>query len=73
MKGEEYIKELKQRIEHEQRMYEIACEYPTDTDQYYDALEKHRVKIEQMKEKLFRLERPLRWDDKAIDEGKIKS
>ena len=55
----EEIKKLEQEILYEQNQYDIACEYPSQTDQFYIGLEKTRIKIKDMKEKLLKLKKQL--------------
>ena len=55
MKKEERIKKLEEEIEYEQMQYDNACEYPTETSQFYAANERCRVRIEKMKEDLHNL------------------
>lgn len=56
MEKSEKIKRLKQDIEYEQQQYDIACQYPTQTNQFYRGLEKTRQRISDMKEELKKLE-----------------
>lgn len=49
------IEDLKREIECEQSQYETCREYPTETDQFYRALEKQRQRIETMRNKLLQL------------------
>ena len=46
------VKELEQDIEQEQMQYDIACEHPTQTDQFYRALEEQRIRLSKKKELL---------------------
>jgi hypothetical protein len=49
------IEDLKREIECEQSQYETCREYPTETDQFYRALERQRQKIEGLRDKLLKL------------------
>jgi hypothetical protein len=49
------IVDLEKEIEYEQNQYDIACEYPTETDQFYKGLERTRQRIEDLKVKLQKL------------------
>lgn len=51
------IKKLEQEIEYEQMQYDIACEYPTQTEQFYKGLEKTRQRIVGLKNKLSELKK----------------
>jgi hypothetical protein len=50
MKEQEYLEKLHDDIAYEQSMYETSCNHPTDTAQFWSVLERHRMKIENMKE-----------------------
>lgn len=49
---ESRITDLEKEIEYEQVQYDIACEHPTETAQFYKGLENTRVKIVGLKQKL---------------------
>lgn len=51
------IKQLEEDIEIEQMQYDTACEYPTETAQFYSALNKQGIKLSEMKEKLRELKK----------------
>ena len=53
---DEKIKSLKSSIDYENAMYETAVAYPTDTPQFYHALERTRQRIESMYAELNNLE-----------------
>lgn len=46
------IKRLKESIKYEEMQYNNAKRYPTNTAQFRIALEKHRIKIKNMKDDL---------------------
>ena len=46
------IEKLQFEIEMEESYYETACDYPTDTLQFYKALDKQRIRIMEMRQKL---------------------
>ena len=49
------IEQLERDIEYEQAQFETAEKYPTATAQYYRALGKQRIALEDMKQKLRKL------------------
>lgn len=51
----EKIEKLEDLIKHEDAMYETALAYPTETSQFYDALERTRQKINGMRTELAQL------------------
>jgi len=53
---EKEIEQLKNEIEREEEQYKIGCEYPTETPQFYSALERQRIRINDLKNKLIKLE-----------------
>lgn len=63
------IEELEEQIKMEEMQYEIACEHPTETDQYYRALRKHADKIRGMKQKLIDLKNPKKMAEKIFADG----
>ena len=50
--SDERIKKLENEIELEQMQYDIACEHPTETAQYYSALNKQGMRLKETKQKL---------------------
>lgn len=50
------IEHLRRQIEYEKAMYQTACEHPTETPQFYAALDKTRVRIQEMEAELRELE-----------------
>jgi hypothetical protein len=52
---EEQIKKLQDSIDYENSMYETAITYPTDTPQFYHALEQTRQRINDMYAELDKL------------------
>jgi hypothetical protein len=53
------IKELEILLEYENAMYETALAYPTETAQFYNALERNKIKIEKMYNRLKQLKEKL--------------
>ena len=49
------IHELEKSIEYENGMYDTCLAYPTETAQFYSALERTRIKIEEMHARLAQL------------------
>ena len=49
------IEDLERDIQQDEIQYDIACKHPTYTEQFQNALRKHREGIYQKKQKLIRL------------------
>ncbi len=54
-KIKEQVEELEKEIEYEQNQYDVACKYPTETNQFYRALGKQGTKLEEKKRRLQKL------------------
>ena len=46
------IEKLEQQLKYEEAMYQSCLEYPTDTAQFYKALEDNRIRIDKMRNKI---------------------
>ena len=55
----EQIVKLKKQIEYEQQQYDIACEYPTETKQFYSALAKQEDILAKLKQQLIDYQKEL--------------
>lgn len=49
-KAEKNLEEKKRNLEYEEMQYRICCEHPTDNAMFYSGMEKHRQRINAMRE-----------------------